>query len=94
MSVTNCEPKLHNNQREKASTTLSETSQGHYKITVERKGLKIFGDLTRTEGNMWPKRMHDRIYSQNGIDAHGNSRNKFYNNKQQRFFIRHHSKLE
>jgi len=46
MSVTNCEPKLHNNQREKASTTMSETSQGHYKITVERKGLKIFGDLT------------------------------------------------
>jgi hypothetical protein len=43
---------------------------------------------------MWPKRMHDRIYSQNGIDAHGNSRNKFYNNKEQRIFIRHHSKLE
>jgi len=46
MSVTNCEPKPHNNQREKASTTLSETLQRHYKITVEKKGLKIFGDLT------------------------------------------------
>jgi hypothetical protein len=46
MSVTNCEPKLHNNKTQKASTTLSETSQGHYKITVEIKELKIFGDLT------------------------------------------------
>jgi hypothetical protein len=46
MSVTNCEPKPHNNQREKASTTLSKTLQGHYKTTVERRGLKIFGDLT------------------------------------------------
>jgi hypothetical protein len=46
MSVTNCEPKQHNNQREKAPTTLSETLQGHYKITVESKGLKTFGDLT------------------------------------------------
>jgi hypothetical protein len=33
---------------------------------------------------MWPKRMHDRIYSQNETDAHGNNRNKFYNKKQQR----------
>jgi hypothetical protein len=46
MSVTDYEPKPHNNQIEKASTTLSETSQGHYKITMERKGLKIFGHLT------------------------------------------------
>jgi hypothetical protein len=45
MSVTNHEPKLHNNKREKSSITLSETLQGHYKITVERKGLKIFGHL-------------------------------------------------
>jgi hypothetical protein len=46
------------------------------------------------EGNIWAKRMHDRIYSQNWTDAHGNSRNKFYNNKEHRIFIRHHSKLE
>jgi hypothetical protein len=40
------------------------------------------------------KRMHDRIYSQNGTDAHGNSRNKFYNNKKQEIFIRCRSKIE
>jgi hypothetical protein len=52
MSVTNQEPKLHNNQIEKSSTTLSENLLEHYKITVKRKGLKIFGHLIFTKGNI------------------------------------------